>query len=835
MTTSSSAESTAVRPFESLEEMRSLYNKLVRGYGKVRGSGRGEERPGEFLREVDEFIARGRETGTLLDNPDERMDAQSMLNFWATVVYRYRTIPEAEPPTTTLAEFGRTPPPEERAAPAPFLAPPVPPGMYVGRELFLSDLKQQLLAPADIALYGPLGAGMSYIAANLANDPELRETFRDGVLWTSLGDRPDVSAVLNRWGEALGLSGDDFDRFTDVEHRRKVIRRALARGRTLLVIDDAWHVEPALALKLGGPHCAHVLTTCLMHVALGFDTDGTVAVPGLTEPEGLRLLTLHAPEAAGAEGQDARPVVDVLDGSPMALRLIAKYLHLHARPGAPAGLEGLHSELLAIKESFKTSPAETTGDAQAPPPLLAAVAWCYGHVAEDERRALLALSLFPPKPNSFSADAARAVAGENAAAAVERLVSYSLLEPGGAGRYAIHRAVSGYLKRLPESRERAGQAGRMVEFYLGLVREHSTDLQTLQQEEKNILAALELAAADWMPQELIEATLKLLGYFDRKGLYALAKEWLGRALKAARLFDDSDSQKDILLNLGEIEERLSEYDAAAEHLKAALDYARDSDARAAARALQGLGVVAMALADYDQARRLLMEALELAANDPGGRDRVCALYTRLGWLERGVGRFKESREFSEKGLRIAREEGDDAQIAELLLSLGVLSYFENKYDEAKRLYVEGLRYAERADDSRLHCGLLQALGGVEVGLGNYEAAEGTLLEALRISREIGHRWYSSVIWKELGELRLRQNYLNAATEALTKSLEIARDVNSPEQVGLALYGLARTAAARANYAEARLQGQTSLNIFETAGHEKAQEVRGWLNTLPRQA
>src|SRR5690242_621572 len=54
-----------------------------------------------FLDEVTNFIRRGRATGALLDIDGERWAAQSLLDYWATVLYRAGR----EPPSSTLDEF----------------------------------------------------------------------------------------------------------------------------------------------------------------------------------------------------------------------------------------------------------------------------------------------------------------------------------------------------------------------------------------------------------------------------------------------------------------------------------------------------------------------------------------------------------------------------------------------------------------------------------------------------------------------------------------------------------------------------------------------------------
>lgn len=814
-------------PFESLEEMRAAYNGLVRGYGEMRGG----EPPADFLRRLNQFIARGRETGTLLDDPRDRLDAQSMLNFWATILYRYRQTPEDEPAVTTLLAFGSSRPDGAAASSAPFLAPPES-GEYVGRAGFLADLKQQLGTRTAIALYGPLGAGVTGVAAKLAH--ELRETFPDGVLWASLGERPDVTAALAAWGEALNLQGRDENRFTDLEHKKKVIRRALARRRTLIVIDDVWQAEAALELKLGGPFCAHVVTTYLMQIALSFDTDGTVAVPGLIPSDGLELFARYVPEATLAQEGEARLLIEELDGSPLGLSLLAKY-HKFGLAGGQLDFKEMREQLAAIKTCIgppepPLSPTAQPFKAPVPPSLLASITWCYEHLLDDERKVLQAFARFPAKPNSFPEDAARQITDDDRGV-LERLIDYGLVERYGHGRYTLHRAIADYLKRAAARNTEAEQGRRLVDFYVSVAREHAADLDVLQREEQNILAALETAWNGRMWRQLIEVVGSLLDYFDHRGLFALAKEWLGRALEAARELADRKGQGEVLLNLGHMEERLSEYADAAEHLEAALTIARELDDRGSiARALQELGVVAMAQMNYPVAEQHLKDALE-EANNLGDTARECALYTRLGWMQRGMGNFDKAKEYSLKGLELARANEDAEQTGELLLSLGVIAYLEGDYSRAVTLDLEGLDYAEKAHDSRLRCGLLQALGGAEICLGEFEKAEAHLLESQRLAREIGHRWYGSVIWKEFGELRLRQEYMNAASESFTKALELAREVNSPELIGLALYGLARTAAARKNFAEARLQGLTCLDIFKATGHQKEWEVQGWLNTL----
>jgi hypothetical protein len=132
----------------------------------------------------------------------------------------------------------------------PFQAPPKPPYRLVGRDHLLQELKTKLLAGDTITLYalnGLPGVGKTALAIELANDHELISHFQDGVLWAGLGREPDILSLLGTWAAALGLSWDEIVKLNTVEERAQVIHRAIGLRRMLLIIDDAWQLEAALA------------------------------------------------------------------------------------------------------------------------------------------------------------------------------------------------------------------------------------------------------------------------------------------------------------------------------------------------------------------------------------------------------------------------------------------------------------------------------------------------------------------------------------------------------------------------------------------------------------
>jgi tetratricopeptide (TPR) repeat protein len=828
------ADPATARPYATLDEMRAAHSRLLRRCG---------EHPTrdpsiDLLAGTREFLARGRETGELLGDSEDRLDAQSMLNYWATFLYRYSPHVEDEPPVAALRPFGAS---EWSGITGPDDALDAGDGSDViddagSRGGFLSDLKQRLLAGGNIALYGVPGMGKTSIAAKLARDPDVRRQFEDGVLWANLGDYADVSAILDVWSTKLRLRESDPQRSASVEDRRRAIRRAVSRRRILFVIDDAWNLADALALKLGGPDCAHLLTTYPIQVAVGFDPEGIVAAAGLEELEGLHLLARYVPDVLERHVDVARRLVAALDGSPLALSLVAKQCAAHG--GAAADLGELLRRLVEEESRIGEEPrlrwaAVQSAPGQAAPSLLTAVTWCAERLTDDERDTLRALSSFPPKPSTFSDDAALHVTGGRRDA-LTILVERGLLEMSGTGRYALHGSVSEYLHILPAPPADASR--RMAEFFVDAIRRQPGDVGFFEREQANVLAALDAAARERLWRPLVDGTAAVVGHLDRRGQYERAKAYLERALVAAQALADADAEAAVLLSLGEMEERLGDFSAATARLERAWQLAEGRGHRdLLARTLQNLGVAASAQGDDRSAESHLMRALVLARADRD-RARQCAIYTRLGWVETNRGHFSRARWRALRGLALACMLGDRAQTAQLLLSLGVTAYHEGKFEEARRLDLEGLEHAEAVRDSYLRCALLQALGGVETELAargaiDFEAAEVHLYEALRISEEMGYRWYRSITWKEIGELRLKQRSLNLAAEAFAKGLEFGEGVGSPEAIGLALYGLARVADERRRPADARLQGRTSLRYLEPIRHHQAEEVRRLVDRL----
>ncbi|MEZ4641775.1 MAG: NB-ARC domain-containing protein [Chloroflexota bacterium] len=196
--------------------------------------------------------------------------------------------------------------------------PPMPPN-FLGRDELIASLIDRLTNGDNLALSaeGQPGVGKTALAVALAHHHEVLAHFQDGILWAGLGKQADVFSVQAEWADALG---QDITHLADVAERERVLQRAIGQRRMLLVLDDAWELAAAKALRCGGPHCCHLLTTRDKGLARAFaGATRTAYVPTLDDDPAFALLQKLAPEACQADPQTARQLAQAVDGSPLAL------------------------------------------------------------------------------------------------------------------------------------------------------------------------------------------------------------------------------------------------------------------------------------------------------------------------------------------------------------------------------------------------------------------------------------------------------------------------------------------------------------------------------------
>jgi tetratricopeptide (TPR) repeat protein len=703
----------------------------------------------------------------------------------------------------------------------PFLAPPRPSYYLTGRDELLHDLKQQLLAGKSLALSalnGLPGVGKTALAIELAHDRNILAQFHDGILWAGLGRRPDVLAVLSTWGTALGISSDEIAKLTGIEDWAKAIHTAIAMRRMLLVVDDAWQVEEALAFRVGGPNCAHVLTTRLPEVALRFAGEGVRVVHELSEADGLALLARLAPGLIETEPEEARALVQAVGGLPLALTLMGNYLRVQAHSGQPrrllAALNRLHQAEERLRLEQPQAPLERHPSIpfDTPLSLLASISISEQALDEQARYVLWTLSIFPPKPNNFSEAAALAVS-DRPVEAIDMLTDYGLLESSGAGRYTLHQTIADYA-RIKHNDATAYE--RMVKFFVNYIEDHETDLDLLDPETNNVIAALQAAFDLKMWTAMVRGVMAFYHFLEFRGLYTLAEFHLNRAREAARFVGDIIGEITTLINLGRIEEKRGNLEQAEGYYQEALVLARKFEKKEQiSDILKGLGWVIGMRGNYEQAETYFLEGLAIARKIEQYKQ-ISALLQGLAWAAQMQGNYEQAETYFLEGLAIARKIGNREQVSDLLQGLGWMMGMRGDFEQAEAYFLECLALAVEIGSREYRINPLLGLGWVKGMHGDYEQAETYFLECLALVREIGHREEMTLL-ANLGWVTRERGDLEQAEVYFRDALSMARKAGHSEKVSLMLTNLGEVECRRRNYTQAEVYLQEGLAIAREIG------------------
>lgn len=709
----------------------------------------------------------------------------------------------------------------------PFLAPPRPTQPVIGHAEILGTLKQHLLNGATIALNGLPGVGKTTLAIELAHHPGLAKHFVDGILWVGLGRQPDVLALLGGWAAALGLSAQAIASYANITERAAAVRSAIGLKRMLLVIDDAWQVEAGLAFKVGGPNCAHVLTTRLSNVALDFAGDKVIKINELELGHGLNLLAHFTPRLVEFAPAEAERLVRSVGGLPLALILMGGYLRKQSYNAQSRRVAQALTQLQNAEDRLRLSRPQSPVEAhpalpfETPLSLQAMIGLNEAFLAPTARQSLRDLSLFEPKPNTFSETAALAVIS-GSPTDLDQLVDHGLVESVAFERYTMHQTIADYAALQGP----AGPASeRYIAYFIRFITDQAADFAALDGELANLVNALDRAIAADADELFLKGIAAIYPFLETRGLYPLLERFLNHAAAISEAANDRPGLAQNWYNLGEINVKRGDFAAAKTHLLKSLQLAR---------------LAKLPLIEADSLFQLGLSCWYAAGNAAGGTadiERALAVYRQsgckenegyalngLGFIHQELGNYDRAIFYLKQALTVGRENGLTRVEGWAHFNLGQVYLPIGDFYRAKDHYLECLQRYRQLGDLRGEGWLIYNLGRFYRKVGDYEQARASSEQALEILAGIGDKFGMGFAIHNLGLIAFEQGLDAAAVAHYERALSVFKGINCLTGWSQTCHSLGLRLRRHGDYTAARRYFEQALQMRRDINYNRGESM-----------
>ncbi|MCC6312405.1 MAG: helix-turn-helix domain-containing protein [Thermomicrobiales bacterium] len=640
--------------------------------------------------------------------------------------------------------------PPKRGSPRPASPPaaaaglglPIPATPIFGRDDDLAAVTALLHHPDTrlVTLTGPGGVGKTRLALQIA--VQLEGTFADGARFVPLAAIREPGLVASTIADALGLAEAGgrapIDRLAD----------ALTDRHLLLVLDNFEHLLDAATIATSLlARCPNLVILATSRAPLRLTDEHEMAVLPLPVPDPAHLpptgelATMAAVQIFVQRAQAVDPgfalttenagavagICHRLDGLPLAIELAAA----RATQFTPAALLPRLARRLEIL---------TAGSPDAPArhhTLRDAIAWSHDLLTTEEQALFRRLAVFA---GGFTLEAASAVAvtgRRGALAGITALAENQLVGPVESAdpipRFTMLETIREYAEeRLAERGEEIAAGSAHAAWCLTLAEDAEPHLlgpdqisflDRLEAELSNLRAALRWFQHTGDAAGGLRLATALWTFWVIHDRAPEGRRWLQTFLDREQEIPDERARA--LVALGDLEERLGEYDAAAAHLDEAIVLARISGALTCeAAALRVRGNVAISQGEV---------ARDLHDDDPGAEQE-----------------FARAEALLERSQTLAEQAGDAWGMAKAKHWLGIVALERKDLATALAVHEVALEEFRRLGDQRQICMVVGNIGGIAAPAGDVERARTALAESLLLADRLRYRWWVGWCLDHLG-------------------------------------------------------------------------------------
>lgn len=198
------------------------------------------------------------------------------------------------------------------------------------------------------------------------------------------------------------------------------------------------------------------------------------------------------------------------------------------------------------------------------------------------------------------------------------------------------------------------------------------------------------------------------------------------------------------------------------------------------------------------------------------KERTMAL-SGVGLLAWRQSDYKAAEAIYAESISIARELGEELDIARALNNLALITRDQGDYDSAQSMHEESIALFKKNGEMLIAAICLSNLGIVHHYKGDLTVARTILEEGLAVQRELGERSSTSTTLNSLGEVALEQNDHDFARTCHEEGLQIARELEDKYWSARHQFGLGCAAVKRVDLEQAKELLRQSLPAVASLG------------------